>query len=196
MNFELPEMAKNWSFGLFRPNLPLFGLFHPYFVWKSSFRVISMIQMVILDQSKPILLIFGKKKFYIARLLFVKTEIRQVYNPFYNRILHLLCSIIFFGRWRVKKLSTGGGPGACLEKVLISAWLVTLLHICGVNTNSAITDIARSSTPMSLETPRERRCCRASANVAVPSADVSASSADIIASNGECLSILWCFTMF
>ena len=48
-----------------------------------------MIKIVILDQSKPISLIFEekkikikKKKMYIARLLFIKTEIRQVYNPF------------------------------------------------------------------------------------------------------------------
>ena len=61
MNFELPEMAKKCRFGLFRPNLPQLGLFHPYFVCKSSYRVISMIKMVIFDQSKPISLIFEKK---------------------------------------------------------------------------------------------------------------------------------------
>ena len=45
--------------------------------------------MVILNQSKPILLIlkiknlkFKKPKFVYVRLLFVKMEIRQVYNPF------------------------------------------------------------------------------------------------------------------
>ena len=87
--FELPEMAKKWNFGLFRRNLPQLGLFHPYFVCKSSFRAISMIKMVIWDQSKPILLIFEKKeskikkkKLYIARLLFIKMEIRKIYNPF------------------------------------------------------------------------------------------------------------------
>ena len=81
MNFELIEMAKKWSIGLFRPNLPQLGLFHQYFVCKSSFRVISMIKMVTLDQSKPISLIFEKKNqklknkktlLYIARLLFIK----------------------------------------------------------------------------------------------------------------------------
>ena len=61
MNFELPEMAKKWSFGLFRPNLPQLVIFHLYFVSKSCFRVISMIKMVIWDQSKAILLIFEKK---------------------------------------------------------------------------------------------------------------------------------------
>ena len=96
MNIELPEMAKKWSLGLFRPNLPQLGLFHPYFVCKSSFRVISMIKMVIMDQSKPISLIL-------------------------KLILHLLCSIIFFVRWRVKKLSTGG-PGGNGGTVLISSW--------------------------------------------------------------------------
>ena len=59
MNFELPEMAKKLSFGLFRPNLPQLGLSHPYFVSKSNIRVISIIKIVILDQTKKI---FEKKK--------------------------------------------------------------------------------------------------------------------------------------
>ena len=63
MNFELPEMSKKWNFRFFRPNLPQLGLFHPYFVCKSSFRVISMTKMVILDQSKPISLYLKIKKF-------------------------------------------------------------------------------------------------------------------------------------
>ena len=46
-----------------------------------------MIKMLILDQSKPILLIFEeekkfKKKIVHWTLLFIKMEIRQVYNPF------------------------------------------------------------------------------------------------------------------
>ena len=61
INFELPEMSKNWTLNLSGPNLPQLGLFHPDFVCKSSFRVISMIKMVILDQSKPIYFIFEKK---------------------------------------------------------------------------------------------------------------------------------------
>ena len=67
MNFELPEMAKKWSFGFFMPNLPKLGLFHPYFVCKSSFIVISMIKMVIVDQSKPISLILKNKKSKIRK---------------------------------------------------------------------------------------------------------------------------------
>ena len=31
MIFELPEMAKNENFGLFKPNLCELGLFHPVF---------------------------------------------------------------------------------------------------------------------------------------------------------------------
>ena len=62
VNFELPEMAKKLSFRLVRPNLPQLGLFHPYFVCKITFRVISMIKIVILDQSKPISLILKNKK--------------------------------------------------------------------------------------------------------------------------------------
>ena len=68
MNFELPEMAKKWSFGFFRPNLPQLGLFHAYFVCKSSFRVISMIKIIILDQSKPISLYLKIKKSKIQKL--------------------------------------------------------------------------------------------------------------------------------
>ena len=59
MNFELPEdqKVKLWTFQAQPAQL---GLFHPYFVCKSSFRVISMIKMVIWDQSKAILLIYEK----------------------------------------------------------------------------------------------------------------------------------------
>ena len=67
MNFELSEMAKKLSFGLFRPNLPQLGLFHPYFVSKTNFRVIPMIKMVILEQSKPILLYLKIKKSKIEK---------------------------------------------------------------------------------------------------------------------------------
>ena len=74
MNFELPEMSKKWSYRFFRPNLPQLGLFHPYFVCKCSFRVISMIKIVILDQSKPISLYFKIKKLKIQ-----KYEIRKLY---------------------------------------------------------------------------------------------------------------------
>ena len=59
--FWAARNLKKWSLGLFRPNLPLLGLFHLYFVCKSSFRVMSMIKIVILDQSKPILLILKIK---------------------------------------------------------------------------------------------------------------------------------------
>ena len=67
MNFELPEIAKKGSFGLFRPNLPQLGLFHTYFVCKSSFRVISMIKLIILDQSKPISLYLEIKNLKIQK---------------------------------------------------------------------------------------------------------------------------------
>ena len=49
MNFELPEMSKKWTLDFSGLNLPQLGLFDPYFVCKSSFRVISMIKIVILD---------------------------------------------------------------------------------------------------------------------------------------------------
>ena len=68
MIFKLPEMAQKWSFRFFRPNLPQLGLFHPYFVSKSSFRVIPMIKIVILEQSKPISLYLKIKKSKIRKL--------------------------------------------------------------------------------------------------------------------------------
>ena len=74
INFELPEMAKKLSFGFFRPNLPQLGLFHPYFVSKSSFRVIPMIKIVILEQSKPISLYLKRKKLKIE-----KSKVRKLH---------------------------------------------------------------------------------------------------------------------
>ena len=62
MNFWAARNDKKWSFLLFRPNLRELGLFRPYFVCECSFREISMIKMVILDQSEPILLILKIEK--------------------------------------------------------------------------------------------------------------------------------------
>ena len=63
MNFWAARNGKKCSFVLFWTNLHELGLFHPYFVCKCSFREISMIKMVILDQSKPISLLLKKEKF-------------------------------------------------------------------------------------------------------------------------------------
>ena len=63
MNFWPGRNGNRWSFWFFRPNLPQLGPFHPYFVCKCCFRAISIIKMVILDQSKPILLYLKIKKF-------------------------------------------------------------------------------------------------------------------------------------
>ena len=90
MNFELPEMAKKSSFGLFKPNLLQLGLFHPYFVSKTNLRVISTIKMLIFGSKYANMANFKNKiienskiqNLHIVRLLFIKTEIRQVYNPF------------------------------------------------------------------------------------------------------------------
>ena len=54
INFWAARNGKKLYFRLFRPKLRELGLFHAYFVCKCSFREISMIKMVILDQSKPI----------------------------------------------------------------------------------------------------------------------------------------------
>ena len=61
INFWAARNGKIWSFGLFRPNLRELGLFHPYFVCKYSFREISMIKIVISDQSKLISLYLKKE---------------------------------------------------------------------------------------------------------------------------------------
>ena len=61
MNFWAARSSKKFSFWLFRPTLRELGLFHPYFLCKCSFREISMIKMVILDQNKPMLLILKSK---------------------------------------------------------------------------------------------------------------------------------------
>ena len=66
-DFWAPRNGTKWSFGFFRPNLPQLGLFHPYFVSKSTFRVIPMIKMVILEQSKAISLYLKIKKLKIEK---------------------------------------------------------------------------------------------------------------------------------
>ena len=84
MNIWAARNGKKWSFWLFRPNLYELGLYHPYFVCKYSFREISMILMVILDQNKPIWLILKIQKskvqkseicifhvYYLLLLLFI-----------------------------------------------------------------------------------------------------------------------------
>ena len=82
-------MAKNEILDFSDPTCVRYGYFIQYFVCKYIFREISMIKMVIWDQSKPILYLktkkFGNSKIQnleIACLLFIKMEIRQVYNPF------------------------------------------------------------------------------------------------------------------
>ena len=78
VNFSAARNGKKWNFGLFRPNLCELGLFHPYFVNKFNFREISIIKIVILDQSKPISLILKIKKSKIQ-----KSEICK-YHVYYS----------------------------------------------------------------------------------------------------------------
>ena len=52
--FELPEMAKNEILDFSGPTSVSYGNFIQYFVCKCSFREISMIKMVIWDQSKKL----------------------------------------------------------------------------------------------------------------------------------------------
>ena len=85
LKFWAARKVKKWSFGFFWPNLPQLGLFHPYFVCKCCFIEISIIKMVILDQSKPISLVLKVKNIKnskIQKLSFVRLILRHVYNPF------------------------------------------------------------------------------------------------------------------
>ena len=56
-------MAKNEILDFSGPTCVSLGYFIEYFVCKCSFREISMIKMVILDQCKPISLYLNIKKF-------------------------------------------------------------------------------------------------------------------------------------
>ena len=67
MIFKLPEMAKNEVLGFSGPTCVSWGYFIQYFVCKCSFREISMITMVILDQSKPLSLYLKIKKSKIQK---------------------------------------------------------------------------------------------------------------------------------
>ena len=55
--FLAARNGKKMKFWTFKAQPASVKVIHPYFVSKTSFREISMIKMVILDQSKPILLI-------------------------------------------------------------------------------------------------------------------------------------------
>ena len=92
INFELPEISKKWSLGFFRPNLPQLGLFHPYFVCKISFIVISIIKMVIFDQSKPI---FENKKFKNPKLVNCKFIVHKNGNKTSRQLILKLNSTSF-----------------------------------------------------------------------------------------------------
>ena len=58
MNVWAARNGKKLSIWLLRPNLREFGLFHPCFVCKCSFREIQMLKIIIFDQSKRISQIF------------------------------------------------------------------------------------------------------------------------------------------
>ena len=60
-------MAKNEILDPLGPTCVSYGYFIQYFVCKCNFREISMIKMVILDQSKPISLHLKIKKLKIKK---------------------------------------------------------------------------------------------------------------------------------
>ena len=73
--FGLPEIAKNEVFDFSGTNLRELGLFHPYFVCKCSFREISMIKIIILNQNKLIWLILKNKKSKIQKSIICKLHV-------------------------------------------------------------------------------------------------------------------------
>ena len=128
VNFWAARNSKKLNLGFFRHNLNELGLFHPYFVCKCSFRKISTIKTVILDQSKLIWLIlkYQKKIFKNPKFPNWKFIIRKNWNktriqPILKSNSNLLCSIIFFAR-HIKKVIHWGVPGGYGGTVLISSW--------------------------------------------------------------------------
>ena len=112
MNLELSEMAKK-KFCTFEAK-PASGLFHTYFLCKSSFRVISMIKMVILHQSKPMSLYLKIKKLKILKFvnsMFIihkyrnKTSIQRILKS--NSTSFMLRNI--FCEMKCKKVIHWGG---------------------------------------------------------------------------------------
>ena len=68
MNFWAARNAKSEILDFSGPTCKSQSYFIQCFVCKCSFREISIIKMIILDQSKPILLIFNNKKSKICKL--------------------------------------------------------------------------------------------------------------------------------
>ena len=110
------QRMKFW--GHCRHNLRELGLFHPYFVCKCSFREISIIKMLILDQGKPISLILKIEKFKIKNQKFVnclfiiykngnKTSIQPILKS--NSTSFMFINI--FCEMNIKKVIHWGGMG-------------------------------------------------------------------------------------
>ena len=119
------KWQKKWRFGLFRPNLPQLGLFHPSFVCQSNFRVISMIKMVVWDQNKPIWLCLKiqkskNQKFVNCTFIIHKNGNKTSIQPILKSNSTSFMFNNIFSRRILKKLPTGGeGNGGT---VLISSW--------------------------------------------------------------------------
>ena len=106
----------------FRPNLRELGLFHPDFVCKRSFRVISMIKMVILDQSKPIstILKIEKSKFKYPKFVNCTFIIHKNGNKISTQPIRKSNSTYFifnyiFCEMNIKKVIHRGGLGGMGE---------------------------------------------------------------------------------
>ena len=119
MNFWAARNGKNWNFGLVRPNLHELGLFHLYFLYKCSFREISIIKIVILDQSKQMSLILKMEKSKIQNSkickLYVyysqKWKLDKYTIPTQSDSTSFMFNNIFCEKNIEKVIHWGGGPG-------------------------------------------------------------------------------------
>ena len=104
-------------------------LFHPYFVCKYSFREISMIKMVIFDESKPISLIleiikFKIQKSEICNYMFIthknknKTSIQPILKS--NSTSFMFNNL--FSEINIKKVIHWGGGRENGGTILNSSW--------------------------------------------------------------------------
>ena len=105
------------------PTCMSLGYFIQYFVCKCSFREITMIKIVILDQSKPISLYlknqkFKNPKFLKCTVIIHKNENKKTIQPILKSNSTSFMFYNIFCEMKGKKLSTGGNGGT----VLISSW--------------------------------------------------------------------------
>ena len=113
------QNGKKWSFWHHTPNLRESCFFHPYFVCKFSFRIISMMKMIILDKNKPIWLILKIQKFKNPEIVNYTFIIHKNGNKTSIQHILKLNSTSFVLNNFVLNREEGGRKGG---SVLISSW--------------------------------------------------------------------------